>query len=225
MALRVSCDTFSICAISPFIYLFAACGKSTFVFKLIRYRESLIDEPPEQVIYALPPGQEIHVPEDIKNDPAVNFFQGIPDLDTFRDNRPRLLVIDDQIQECGEEVVALFTRGSHHFNVSVIVLTQNIFIPTPGFRTMSLNAHYIIIFKNPRAMDQANCLARQISPLNAKFIVESFSIACQQPHSYLLLDMTQSCPEDLRYRSKIFPDDPDRTVVFIPVTNKRKKNM
>lgn len=182
----------------------------------------MIDGCPEQIIYALPPNQEIHFPEHIKKDKDVILYKGIPDFESFSDARPRLLIIDDQIQECGDEIVALFTRGSHHFNVSVIVLTQNIFVSTPGFRTMSLNAHFIVLFKNPRAMDQVSCLARQICPDKAKFFQESYADSCKEPHSYFLLDMTQSCDEKLRFRSRIFPDDKGCTTVYVPIAAKKK---
>lgn len=91
---------------------------------MIKDRRVSIDDPPVQVIYALPPNQDIHIPEALKNDKEVVFHKGIPNFEDFSDGKPRLLVIDDQIQECGDEVVTLFTRGSHHFNISVIVLTQ-----------------------------------------------------------------------------------------------------
>jgi hypothetical protein len=201
--------------------LFLACGKTTFVFRLIRQRALMIDDPPVQIIYALPANQEIHVPDDIKNDKDVVFFKGIPNFEDFNDKKPRLVVIDDQIQDCGDQVVTLFTRGSHHFNVSVILLTQNIFFSSPGFRTMSINSHYLVLFKSPRTQDQVACLGRQICPDNIKFFQESYVDSCREPHSYMLLDMTQSTDEDLRFRSKIFADDKDGPVVYVKI-NKNK---
>lgn len=182
----------------------------------------MFEEELHQIIYSLPPNQEIHFPDHIKNDNKIKMYEGIPDFQDFKDGKPRLIVIDDQIQDCGSEVVALFTRGSHHFNISVIVLTQNIFFANPGFRTMSLNAHYLILFKSPRAMDQVSCLARQICPNNVKFFQEAFADSCKEPHSYLLLDMTQSCDDELRFRTKIFPDDISSTTVYLSIENKKK---
>lgn len=181
----------------------------------------MIEDELEEIIYALPPNQEIHFPDDLKNDRRIKMFEGIPDFQQYKDGKPRLIIIDDQIQDCGNEVVALFTRGSHHFNISVIVLTQNIFFANPGFRTMSLNAHYLVLFKSPRAMDQVSCLARQISPNNTKFFQESFADSTKEPHSYLVLDMTQACDDSLRFRSKIFSDDNNCTTVYIPIENKK----
>lgn len=127
-----------------------------------------------------------------KNDPNVVIFKGIPNFEGFTDKKPRLLIIDDQANSCNGSISQLFTRGSHHYNISVIVLAQNVFTANPHFRTMSLNSHYIVAFKNPRGKDQMSVLARQICLTDYKFFLESFEDSCHEPHTYFLLDMTQS---------------------------------
>lgn len=176
----------------------------------------MIDIELTEIIYALPQGQEINVPPEIKNDEKIKFHKGIPAMELFSDGSPRLLVIDDQASQAGEECSELFTRLSHHYNISVMLLSQNIFLSTPHFRTMSLNSHYIILFKSPRSMDQIACISRQICPFNSKFIQASYFDCCQKAFSYLLLDFTQQCPEKLRYRTNIFPDDENCTTCYIP---------
>lgn len=193
-----------------------SCGKSTFIFELIKHREVMFDVPPVEVIYSLPENQEIYFPEHIKHDKNFRVHRGIPNFEVFNDKKHRLVVIDDQAAEIGDDVVAMFTRGSHHYFVSVICLTQNIFLSNPKFRTLSLNAHILIIFKAPRGRDQIACLGRQVCPTNVKFFQEAVADAHHEPHSYLLLDMTQGCPESLRFRSKIFPTDPEKTIVYVP---------
>jgi len=44
----------------------------------------------------------------------------------------------------------MFTKISHHRNVSVVYLTQNVFDKNKYARTISLNAHYLVLIKNPR---------------------------------------------------------------------------
>ena len=39
---------------------------------------------------------------------------------------------------------------------------------------MSLNAHYIVAFKNPRNVTQITTLAKQMYPGNTKFIARGF---------------------------------------------------
>ena len=53
------------------------------------------------------------------------------------------------MQKTDETVANLFTKGSHHRNVSVVFLAQNLFPKNKFARTMRLNAHYIVLFKNP----------------------------------------------------------------------------
>lgn len=102
----------------------------------------------------------------------------------------------------------LFTKGSHHKNLSVIFITQNVFHQGRGQRDISLNSNYIVIFKNPRDRAQIQQLARQVYPENPKFLQEAYHDATSRPHGYLLLDLKQSTPEEYRVRSCIFPEDP-----------------
>jgi len=41
-----------------------------------------------------------------------------------------LVIIDDLMQETNETVANMFTKGSHHRNVSVVFLAQNLFPKT-----------------------------------------------------------------------------------------------
>ena len=41
-------------------------------------------------------------------------------------------------------------KGSHHRNISVILITQNLFHQANYCRTISLNAKYIVLLKNAR---------------------------------------------------------------------------
>ena len=72
---------------------------------------------------------------------------------------------------------------------------------------MSLNAYYLVIFKNPRDQNQLATLARQMYPGNSKFLIEAFKDATQQPYGYLLIDLKPDTEERIRVRTNIFPDD------------------
>ena len=60
-----------------------------------------------------------------------------------------VVVIDDFMQELTKDVSLLFSTFSHHLNVTVFLLAQNLFLKNPVFRDISLNATYHFIFKNP----------------------------------------------------------------------------
>ena len=145
----------------------------------------------------------------------MTFHEGLIDFKTQlpSDGKPRWLIIDDLMSESGgnKEVEDLFTKHSHHKNVSVFVLVQNFF--HKGFRTITLNAHYLFLFKNPRDASQIAFLARQLYPNNTKFLIESYKDATSEPHSFLTLDLKQDTPEDLRVLGNFLPADPSEPIV------------
>jgi len=128
-------------------------------------------------------------------------------LNDFDGSEPALLIIDDLMHETDETVAKLFTRGSHHKNVSVVYLAQNLFPKNKFARTISLNAHYMFLFKNPRDATQFATLARQMYPHKSQFAVEAYKDATREPYSYLLVDLRPEQDDDLRLRTNIFPGE------------------
>jgi len=72
---------------------------------------------------------------------------------------------------------------------------------------MSLNAHYMVLFKNPRDASQFANLAPQMYPKTSQFAVEAYKDATREPYSYLLIDLRTTQDEDLRLRANIFPGE------------------
>ena len=97
-----------------------------------------------------------------------------------------------------DTVANLFTKISHHRAVSVIYITQNVFHKGKQSRTISLNAHYMTLFKSPRDAGQIGVLGRQLYPENSKFLVAAFKDATSTSHSYLLLDLRPETQEGFR---------------------------
>ena len=118
------------------------------------------------------------------------------------------------MSEAGEGVSNIFTKISHHRNVSVIFLTQNMYYKSKQARTMSLNTQYLVLFKNPRDATQVATLGRQMYPNNSKFLVEAFQDATKRPYGYLLLDLRADTLENYRVRTNIFAGE--RQYVYIP---------
>lgn len=154
---------------------------------------------------------------------SIEFHEGLPQAPDFaNDPRAQLIIINDLMSEASNNsVVDLFTKGSHHKNLSVIFITQNLFHQGHGQRDISLNANYIVVFKNPRDRAQIQHLARQIYPENPRFLQEAYHDATAKPHGYLLLDLKQSTPDNCRFRTCIFPDDPHH---FVYVPRKKLNN-
>jgi len=113
------------------------------------------------------------------------------------------------------KVSQLFTKGSHHRNISVVLITQNLFHQVPSSRNTSLKSKFRVVFKNPRDKTQVVHLARQVYPENVSSFHKTYLQLCEEPHTYLFLDLTQSINNLLRFRTKIFPGE--TTEVFAPV--------
>lgn len=185
-------------------------GKTQFVVRLIKHANELITLPPENIVYCYGEFQPLFAKL-----PGVEFHEGLPEVERFDGRRRVLLIIDDLMNEADETVCKLFTKLSHHRNVSVVFLTQNLFHKSPHVRTMNLNTHYLVLFKNPRDATQVATLARQMYPGKSKFLLEAFEDATKEPYGYLLIDLKPETDEKYRIRTNIFPDD-DRQYAYVP---------
>ena len=114
----------------------------------------------------------------------------------------------------------LFTKYSHHKNLSVMYLIQNLFHQGKHQRDISLNVHYIVVFKNPRDRAQIQHFARQLYPDNSKYVQEAYADATKIPHGYLLIDLKQETPEACRIRNCIFSDE----ISYVYVANSIKRD-
>ena len=64
---------------------------------------------------------------------------------------PCLIILDDLLNDAYcKEVCDLFTKGSHQRNISVILITRNLFHQGRYCRNISLNAKYLVVLKNVR---------------------------------------------------------------------------
>ena len=134
--LAMNFDTIDPRFMHPFTAIIAGpsqSGKSMFCMRLISNARECIAPPPERIVYCYSVYQPL-----FDRYPNVEFVEGLPDLNMFDGDKRTLLIIDDLMQETNETVSKLFTRVSHHKNVSVIYLTQNLFNNNKHNRTISL---------------------------------------------------------------------------------------
>ena len=141
------------------------CGKTTFVARLLRNASAMIDPPPERVTWYYGEWQAGYKNLDIPN---MRLEEGLPT--SFDNGKRGLVVLDDLMAETDSRVTNLFTKKSHHSDTSVIYLVQNLFSKNKESRTISLNAQYMIVFKNPRDSSQLANLARQMYPGRGAFV-------------------------------------------------------
>jgi len=183
--------------IHPFTCLIAgptSSGKTTIIEKILDQNVDLIKPEINRIIYCYSKWQGGYdiLKEKIK---AIEFFEGIYDIDSIDHNANNLLILDDLTHLCekDESILNLFTTDSHHKNISVFLLTQNLFSKGKHFRTISLNSQYIILMNNPRDRLQISSLARQMFPKKTHFFIEAYQDATSlYKFGYLFIDLTQA---------------------------------
>ena len=171
------------------------CGKTQFVKRLLEAGEETIQGAPERIIWCYGIYQPAY-DEMQRTIPNLAFIEGVPsDLESMQE------------LSNNERITSLFTKGCHHRNLSVIFLLQNIFHGGKELRDMSLNCHYLILFKSPRDSSQINHLAKQMFPGHVKYMQESFQDATSRPYGYLLCNLKPETPTGFRLRSHILTEE------------------
>ena len=83
----------------------------------------------------------------------------------------------------------------------------NIFHKNKHSRTVSLNAHYMVLFKNVRDASQITNLAKQMYPGNVKYLKSSYEDATNKHYGYFLIDLKSDTSDLPRLRTDIFPGE------------------
>ena len=211
--------------VSPFFRDYLRCvisgpsfaGKSELCAKIVRERKTLFQSDIQRIFWfnttpnAIPNLTNVlniektylHDPEDLEQ---------IVTTDSIRNS---LLIIDDALFTSDKLISEIFTKLSHHYGFHVIIIMQNLFPRTKYSRTISLNANTLILFKNARDLLQIRTLAQQLNPSNASFILDAYKRATLLPFTYLVVDLYQDTPEQLRYRGSLFPSA-GKYIVYVP---------
>jgi hypothetical protein len=94
------------------------------------------------------------------------------------------VILDDLMYEENDFTDDLFTSGRHK-NISTIELTQRLF--TKKGRTSRLNCNYFVVFPFGDLLEMT-MLARQLSPLHFKKIIEAYKYATEKSFGCLIID-------------------------------------
>ena len=127
----------------------------------------------------------------------------------FDVNKQNLIVFNDQMIDTSRNnrIVNLFTRGSHHRNLRVIYIVQNIFHQGKGRRRISLNSHYLVLFKNPRDKLQILTLAKQMYPGQTDLFLNQYEEVVKRSFGYLLIDLKTTTQDNCRLRTNVLPSE------------------
>ena len=184
-----------------------SCGKTHFVKDLLQNCSTKISPTPQRIIWLYKRWQPLY--DDIERTvyPKVEFIQGIPldlDQDTFINPKTRhLIILDDLMTMASKDsrVDELFTEGSHHRNISVIAINQNLYYNKDP--TQRRKCHYLVLFNNPIDKQQIMTLARQIYPENSQYLMRHFQAATSKAYGYLAIDLKPTTHDYLRLRTDV----------------------
>jgi hypothetical protein len=118
--------------------------------------------------------------------------------------------------EMNETVAKTFTVYSHHMNVSVFFITQNLFFKNKFMRDVSLNTQYLFLFAQRRDTQQIAILATQMFPTQRKEFMEIYKKETSKKYGYLLADLHPQNTHRVLLRTNILPDEIE--TVYIPVS-------
>jgi hypothetical protein len=146
--------------------------------------------------------------QNVKN---ICFHEGLPTkaelLNIYRDNGHFICVFGDLMSESANsvEVEQFVCIGSHHLNMTIICLVQNLFQKGKVMHTLSLNTHYFVLYKNRRDQEQIQRFGRQPFPQQSIYVVDAYRNATSTPYGYLLVDLNPHSNKLYSFRSRIFP--------------------
>ena len=194
----------------PFTMLIAGpsgSGKSTFVCSLLANVHRLINTEFDYVVCFL--GSQHPKLEELRRvyGEKIRFVKGLPEaFEAYVDaSKNGFFLIDDLMYEGTKDarVCELYTKTSHHGNVSVCLIMQNVFHHGKERLSILRNSHYIVIFQNPLDQSVAYTLAHRLNPTNKRPVIGLF-LHVFSKYRYLLLDGKQDTVAEARYRSNIF---------------------
>ena len=191
-------------------------GKTFLVRDILKNFKLLIsiDKPILNVLWAYGQWQSLYT-DPIADDVKVDYVKGLPMQDELSGHD--IIIIDDLMTELGnnKDLSALFTKGSHHMNISVIFITQNFYHQASQMRTLHVNSHYIIMMNSPRGKSSLRHLSTDLFT-NKNFLIEAYDDATKDSFSYIRIDLTQQTPNKYRVTSKLTPKPDFRPVFYIP---------
>ena len=146
-------------------------------------------DPPCQILYCYGIYQPLE--RTIKNFRSKQGLLSSEELDEFTMyRRHKLIVIDDLMHREVEdkEMELLFTQGTHHKCVSVILITQNLYPRGKHARTIALNTWYLVLMKNLRDVSQVGILGRQLYPGRVKGFMKAYEDSLGSKQGYLIVN-------------------------------------
>jgi hypothetical protein len=186
-------------------------GKTEFILKLIENHQRLFIPNIQRIVFVYAENQPKLFERVKKAYPETEFVQGLFELQSkidFNASVPTLLVLDDIAHESSmsEYVLQLAVRESHHKAITVVYVQHNLFQQNKHSKTISLQSKYIILFKNPRDVNQYKYLGNQIlGNGGGKILVQVFrDISEGNSYPHLIIDLHPESNPKLSLISNLF---------------------
>ena len=200
------------------------CGKTAFLLKMLQ--SDTIQPQADRIVILYKRWQPLY--DNFKSFlPKAEFYKGIPrnlDDDKFFDVRKRnLIVLDDLMSDTSKDncVSELFTEGSHHRNLSVVNLTQNLFPPGKQSTTQRRNTQYLVLFKSPMGQDQIQTMGKFMFPGRVKSFMKIYENATRKPYGHLVIDTNESYGN--RLKTDVFNELPKDPPIEYPMSLQEKE--
>ena len=182
-------------------------GKSYLVYNILR--NNRLQPAPRRIVVLYKRWQSLY--DEMKRTmPNIEFIQGVPNgLDKdgyFNARKPNLIILDDLMSTTANNstIADLFSEGSHHRNLSVINITQNLFPPGKISTTQRRNTQYMIMFKSPMSQDQIKTIGSFMFPGRVPKFLEIYQKATAPAYGYLVIDAKPDTPESCRFKHELF---------------------
>ena len=193
----------------------SCCGKTELLQKILLNYTSLINKPIDRIVFCYSVWQEKY---DLLKYLPIEFNKGLKKSEEFDPQMNNLLILDDLMQSCKDsmDIFNLFSVDSHHRNISVFLVSQNIYTKGKCTRDLNLNSSYIILFKNLRDQTQINVLARQMFPGKAKEflkIIEDANLS-DNGYGYVFLDLNPNTSPDFRIQGNIIEEKDRPRIIY-----------
>lgn len=206
MTTQVICDDgFQIkCPASVLVAGPSNCGKTTFIKRLLLENLDLFEVTPTKIVYCYGSGSW-QPAFDVLKKHGVEFHEGVPDEEFLKTKFGKakcvgVLIMDDLMADGGDSqtVLKVFTQFSHHMNFVAFYLCQDLF-PTGKFsKTISRNAQYIIVFKNPRDNTAIRTISIQMYPTEWRNVLATINKATEKSYGYFVFDLHPRTPDSDR---------------------------
>jgi len=187
----------------------SSCGKTSFVRNVLRFFKctTTIEKENIKVLWCYGQWQSGYS-KDVSDHVHVEYHEGIPSIETLESVKPDVIVLDDLMFEVASDhrVAKLFTMFSHHNNISVFFVTQNLTLKGRGIIEINRNTMYIVLFKNARDGHAVSTVGNQVMRENKRHFTDSFTDATSCPYGYLLVDCHPTTPREFTLKTNVVSD-------------------